>query len=93
MTIAADPLAALLPGRSEEEMGLRRRIFTAQQVGGARMHTLQSDDARWLNQLLLEKAMTWTYAAADIDLLGDRVNFLLRLAMLATEADRLAGYE
>jgi hypothetical protein len=87
--IAADPLAALLPGRDEDEMGLRRRIAKARDLSAARMVTLKGIAAADLNHMLNEAANAWLYAPASLDRLQDQVNFLLRLAMLAGHAERL----
>lgn len=83
---------ALLPGRSEAETALRKRIATARDLSGARMVTLKGAAARDLNIMLNEAANTWLFAPASIERLQDQVNFLLRLAMLAGHAERLETY-
>lgn len=87
--IAADPLATLLPGRSEVEMKLRRRMHTARDVGGARMIVLESPAAKDLNHLMIEAVDAWLFAPATIDTLQAKVRALLCLAMLSSEFERL----
>lgn len=89
--VAADPLGMLLPGRSEEEMKLRRRLFVAREIAGSRIITLRSGHGLALNWMLMESAMAWTYAPASIELLTDRVHYCLRLAMLTSAAESLEG--
>lgn len=92
--IGADPVGALLPGRSEQELDLRRRIAMARDLAGARMVTLKGEGARSLNHLLAEAAGTWLFAPASIGRLRDQRAFLLRLATLTGHAERLeAGDE
>jgi hypothetical protein len=88
-SIAPDRLATLLPGRSEAELRLRRRMHTARDVGGARMVALQSPAAKDLNHLMIEAVNAWLFAPATIETLQAKVNWLLRLALLTSEAERL----
>lgn len=87
--IVADPLATLLPGRSAEEMALRRRMHTARDIGGQRMIALESPAAQDLNHMLIEAASAWIFEPASVDNLQDKVRFLLRLALATSEAERL----
>lgn len=80
---------AFLPGCEGEELKLRERLLKGRNMATARLHVLQSANARALLWMMIETASAWVFVSASTDDLRAAANHCVRLFMCADFFERM----
>lgn len=87
--LVLDPIHTFLPGRTESEYALRRRIHRAQGATAARAARSQHGRARTILWIASQLAADWTFQGAPEADLADILRAVTNLTLAANAIERI----